>query len=205
MNNATVFFVDDDASVRDSLSLLLSLKGLRTQVFASAENFLATYQNEWRGCVLTDLRMPGMSGLELQAALEERGIALPVIVLTAYGDVITTRTALKNGALDFIEKPADDDVLIDVLRNAIRIDLERHSAIAARTMSAQRLERLTPRETEVFELIALGKQNREIAELLDLSPRTVEVYKARIMEKLQCRNLADVVKLSLALSAGDPT
>src|SRR5688572_5395745 len=102
MNNATVFIVEDDASVRDSLSLLLSLKGLRTQLFASAEHFLETYCVEWRGCLLTDLRMPGMSGLELQTTLQERQVKLPVVVLTAHGDVVTTRTALKNGALDFI-------------------------------------------------------------------------------------------------------
>jgi two-component system, LuxR family, response regulator FixJ len=201
MNDATVFVVDDDASVRDSLSLLISLKGLRTQVFASAEHFLNTYRGEWRGCLLTDLRMPGMSGLELQVALQERQMQIPVVVLTAHGDVTTTRAALKNGALDFIEKPADDDVLIEVLMNAIRVDSERHSAASVHLNTVQRLERLTPREREVFDLIASGKQNRDIAQVLGISPRTVEVYKARIMEKLQCRNLAELVKLSLSLAA----
>ena len=203
MNDATVFVVDDDASVRDSLSLLISLKGLRTQVFASAEHFLNTYRREWRGCLLTDLRMPGMSGLELQLALQQQQMQIPVVVLTAHGDVTTTRAALKNGALDFIEKPADDDVLMEVLLNAIRVDSERHSAATVRLGTAQRLERLTPREREVFDLIASGKQNRDIAQVLGISPRTVEVYKARIMEKLQCRNLAELVKLSLSVHGGD--
>jgi RNA polymerase sigma factor (sigma-70 family) len=202
MNDATVFLVEDDASVRDSLSLLISLRGLRTQVFASAEHFLETYKSEWRGCLLTDLRMPGMSGLELQVELQQRGIVLPVVVLTAHGDVVTTRTALKNGAFDFIEKPADDDVLIDVLLHAIRVDSERHHAAAAQSTVAQKLERLTPREREVFNLIANGMQNRDIAGVLHISPRTVEVYKARIMEKLQCRNLAEIIKLSLTLLTG---
>ena len=204
MNDATVFVVEDDASVRDSLSLLISLRGLRTQVFASAEHFLETYKREWRGCLLTDLRMPGMSGLDLQVELQRRDLKLPVVVLTAHGDVVTTRTALKNGALDFIEKPADDDVLVEVLINAIRVDGERHQAHSVQTATSQRLERLTPREREVFNLIAGGLQNRDVAGSLGISPRTVEVYKARVMEKLQCRNLAEVVKLSLTLtSAGE--
>jgi RNA polymerase sigma factor (sigma-70 family) len=202
MSDATVFVVDDDASVRDSLSLLISLRGLRTQVFASAEHFLATYRDEWRGCLLTDLRMPGMSGLDLQVELQRRSVRLPVVVLTAHGDVVTTRTALKNGALDFIEKPADDDVLLDVLINAIRVDSQRHEAHAQQSATGQRLERLTPREREVFDLIAQGRQNRDIAGILGISPRTIEVYKARVMEKLQCRNLAEVVKISLLLTQG---
>ncbi|MGC3982534.1 MAG: response regulator [Steroidobacteraceae bacterium] len=201
MNDTTVFLVDDDASVRDSLSLLLSLKGLRTQVFASAEHFLDTYQPEWRGCLLTDLRLTGMSGLELQAMLQARGINLPVVVITAHGDVATTRTALQAGALDFLEKPVDDEVLIDVLRNAIRVDYERHNAVAAMTINTARVERLTPRERQVFDFLAEGLQNRDIAERLAISPRTVEVYKARIMEKLQCRNVAEAVKLSIAIAA----
>jgi FixJ family two-component response regulator len=203
MSDATVFVVDDDASVRDSLSLLISLRGLRTQVFASAEHFLETYKGEWRGCLLTDLRMPGMSGLDLQVELQQRGVKLPVVVLTAHGDMVTTRTALKNGALDFIEKPADDDVLVEVLVNAIRVDGERHQADAVQAVTTQRLECLTPREREVFNLLASGLQNRDIAGSLGISPRAVEVHKACVMEKLQCRNLAEVVKLSLGLKSGN--
>jgi RNA polymerase sigma factor (sigma-70 family) len=201
MNDPTVFLVDDDASVRDSLSLLLSLKGLRCQVFASAESFLGTYRDDWRGCLLTDLQMPGKSGLALQAELKSRGVELPVVVLTAHGDVTTMRVALKQGAIDFLEKPIDDEVLIDVLRNAIRLDLERHAVTSRHRETIDRLERLTPREREVFDFLAQGLQNREIAARLGISPRTVEVYKARIMEKLQCRNVADAVKLSLLVSA----
>jgi FixJ family two-component response regulator len=203
MNDPTVFLVDDDASIRDSLSLLLSLKGLRTQIFASAEHFLDTYNSEWRGCLLTDLRLTGMSGLELQSVLRERGVNLPVVVITAHGDVATTRTALQAGALDFLEKPLDDEVLIDVLRNAIEVDQQRHSAVATKSMTMALLERLTPRERQVFDFLADGLQNRDIAVHLKISPRTVEVYKARIMEKLQCRNIADAVKLSMAVSKGN--
>lgn len=202
MAEPTVFVVDDDAGIRDALSLLISLRGLRAQVFASAEDFLATYQPQWRGCLLADLQMPGMSGLDLQAELKARGHTLPVVVLTAHGDVATTRAALKNGALDFLEKPVDDAVLIDVLGNAIRVDAERHTAEQARSATAERLARLTPRERDVLRLLARGQQLREIAQQLDISPRTVEVYKARMMEKLGCRTLADVVRIGAELPAG---
>lgn len=195
MTDPTVFVVDDDASIRDALSLLISLKGLRPSVFSSAKDFLAVYDVQWRGCLLTDLQMPGMSGLELQTTLQERGIVLPVVVLTAHGDVATTRTALKNGAVDFLEKPVDDDVLIDVLRNAIRIDSERHRTRMQQVETMTRLGRLTPRERDVLDLLAEGMQHREIAERLGISPRTVEVYKARMMEKLQCRTLAEIIRI----------
>jgi RNA polymerase sigma factor (sigma-70 family) len=198
MSDPTVFVVDDDAPVRDSLSLLISLKGLRASVFASADDFLKVYDPEWRGCLLTDLQMPGVGGLELQSILRERQIALPVVVLTAHGDVVNTRMALKNGAVDFLEKPVDDDVLVDVLQNAIRIDAERHHSRMEQQNVAERLERLTPRERDVLVLLAQGSQHREIAERLAISPRTVEVYKARMMEKLQCRTLADVIRIASA-------
>jgi FixJ family two-component response regulator len=200
-NSATVFVVDDDAAIRDALSLLISLHGLRAQVFASADAFLDTYRSEWRGCLLVDLQMPGMSGLELQAELKARDISLPVVVLTAHGDVATARAALKGGAADFLEKPVDDAVLIDVLGNAIRLDAERHSTAQARAAAAERLGRLTPRERDVLRLLAQGNQLREIAGQLEISPRTVEVYKARMMEKLGCRTLADVVRAGSELAA----
>jgi FixJ family two-component response regulator len=194
----TVFLIDDDPGVRDSLSLLLSLKGLRTQPFATAESFIATYQEDWPGCVLTDLRMPGMTGLELQAALRERRIEVPVVVLTAHGDVATARAALKNGAFDFLEKPIDDAMLLDVLQNALRVDRERRGAAASRSSTDARLERLTAREREILALLAAGHQNREIALKLGISPRTVEVHKARIMEKLDCTSLAELIRLNIA-------
>jgi RNA polymerase sigma factor (sigma-70 family) len=194
----TVFLVDDDPGVRDSLTLLLSLKGLRTQPFATAESFIETYRPDWSGCVLTDLRMPGMTGLELQAALRERQMEVPVVVLTAHGDVATARAALKNGAFDFLEKPVDDGMLLDVLRNALRADRERRMATTARSTTDQRLERLTEREREILALIAAGHQNRDIAAQLGISPRTVEVHKARIMEKLECRTLAELIRMNLA-------
>jgi two-component system response regulator FixJ len=194
--DGTVFLIDDDPGVRDSLTLLLSLKGVSTQPFANAESFIASYQPERPGCVLTDLRMPGMTGLELQAALRERRIEAPVVVLTAHGDVATARTALKNGAFDFLEKPIDDAMLLDVLRNALRVDRERRNAVSMRAATDQRLERLTEREREILALVAAGHQNRHIAAQLGISSRTVEVHKARIMEKLECRSLAELIRVN---------
>ena len=197
MNDATVFVIDDDASVRDSINLILSLKGMRTQLFSSAEDFLEAYRPEWRGCILTDLQMPGMSGLDLQQALHERGVLLPVVVLTAHGDVPTTRVAMKGGAFDFLEKPINDEVLLDVLKNAIREDIHRHAAESAEDALRSRLARLTPREREVLDLLVEGLSHREIAARLTISPRTVEVYKARMMEKLQCRSLAELIRAAI--------
>ena len=201
MTDQTVFVIDDDAGVRDSLSLLISLKGLRASIFASAEDFLAVYDGAWRGCLLTDLKMGGMSGLELQEQLRERGVSLPVVVLTAHGDVNTTRAALKNGAVDFLEKPVNDEVLVDVLMNAIRIDEERHRTHAQQAQTTARLARLTTREREVLDALADGLSHKEIAEKLSISARTVEVYKARMMDKLQCGTLADVVRLAIEARA----
>jgi two-component system, LuxR family, response regulator FixJ len=197
MSDATVFLIDDDASVRDSLSLVLSLKGMRTQLFSAADTFLETYRPEWRGCVLTDLQMPGMSGLDLQRALLDRQIPLPVVVLTAHGDVKTTRLAMKNGAFDFLEKPVNDEVLLDVLKNAIYEDGRRHDTHTAEAAVRSRLSRLTPREHEVLDLLVEGLSQRDIAARLTISPRTVEVYKARMMEKLQCRSLAELIRIAL--------
>jgi len=194
----TVFLIDDDPGVRDALTLLLSLKGMSTQPFATADTFIQAYQPERPGCVLTDLRMPGMTGLELQAALAERHIDVPLVVLTAHGDVATARAALKNGAFDFLEKPVDDDLLVEVLRNALRVDRERRAASSSRPAADRRLERLTGREREILALLAAGHQNREIAAQLSISPRTVEVHKARIMEKLQCQSLAELMRMSRA-------
>ena len=196
----TVFLIDDDPGVRDALTLLLSLKGLSTQSFATADSFIEAYRPERAGCVLTDLRMPGMTGLELQAELAARHIEAPLVVLTAHGDVSTARAALKNGAFDFLEKPVDDAQLVEVLRNALRVDRERRAAVTARASTDRRIERLTKREREILELIAAGHQNREIATQLGISARTVEVHKARIMEKLECRSLAELMRANRALS-----
>ena len=203
MTVATVFIVDDDAAVRDSLAMLLELKGFHTRTYATAEDFLERYRTEWAGCLVLDLRMTGMSGLELQTELARRGVRLPVIIVTAHGDVPTARAAFKAGAVDFIEKPVDDEALIAAIAGAMDRDERERREAASRVSVAERLERLTPREREVLALVADGKHNREIAALLSISPRTVEVYKARLMEKLQVQRLPELVRLVLDQKPAD--
>ena len=197
--NVRVYLVDDDAAVRDALRLLLDLRGLAVEVFASAAEALVRIDRTSRGCVLTDLRMPVMTGLELMFELRKRSIDLPVVVLTAHGDVSTTRAALRGGAFDFLEKPVDEDILADVLSHAICEDARGHQRRLETDARLARIGTLTPRERQVLTLLGQGMQNREIAVTLTISPRTVEVYKARMMEKLGCASLADVVRMSLLL------
>jgi len=193
----SVFIVDDDDAVRDSLALLLGLRGFATECHASAEAFLATLTPAHRGCVLLDLRMPGMSGLEAQAVVAERNPSLPVIILTAHGDVAAARTALKAGAFDFIEKPADDALLVALISDALANAASRVALDARRTTLRTRIARLTAREHQVLEAVVSGHHNREIAAALGISPRTVEVYKARVMDKLQVERVPDLVRLAL--------
>jgi RNA polymerase sigma factor (sigma-70 family) len=192
----TVHIVDDDAAVRDSLSLLLELKGITACAYASAEAFLEAYDGQ-PGCVVVDLRMPGMSGLALQAELRRRGIALPVVMVTAYGDVPTARAALKAGAFDFVEKPIEEDRLLTTLEAALRMAQAERATAEELAKFRARVERLTAREREVLDMVVEGRHNREIAEALAISPRTVEVYRARMMEKLHVRRLPDLVRLVL--------
>ncbi len=197
-----VTVVDDDAGVRDSLSLLLGLHGYAVRAYASGEALLEAVRGDWRGCLIIDLRMPGMDGLALQAALAERDIALPVIILTAHGDAANARAALKAGAFDFLEKPVDDALLIGMIEAATRVEAETHAATTERAQVERRMQRLTPRERQVFDLVVAGRHNREIAAALTISPRTVEVYKARMMDKLQVDRLPDLIRLSLNAPGG---
>ena len=193
----TVFIVEDDAAVRDSLGLLLGLQGFRTQSFSCAEDFRRIYQPSWAGCLLLDVRMPGMNGLELQESLRRQGLALPVIIMTAHGDITTVRTALKSGAVDFLEKPVDPAALLAAVRTALDADAARRRTALEAEGARQRLSVLTARERQVMELVARGCHNREIAETLGISPRTVEVHKARVMEKLQVQSVPELVRIVL--------
>lgn len=197
-NNQYVFIVDDDAWVRDSLAVLLDLKGYRTQAFASAEEFLKNYRPASAGCLLLDVRMPGMSGLELQAALRERQVKLPIIVMTAHGDVPTARAALVAGAVDFLEKPVDPELLLVTVRAALEGDAAQRSVARKLEEERRKLDVLTARERQIMELIAAGTHNRAIAATLGISPRTVEGHKARMMDKLQIRSVTELVHLVLA-------
>jgi RNA polymerase sigma factor (sigma-70 family) len=199
--NLTVFVVDDDASVRDSLALMLGIAGYRTALFADAEAFLAALSDDWLGCLVADLRLPGKSGVELQAELRARGISLPVIVITAHGDVSTARTAFQAQAVDFLEKPFDQKQLCAAIDRAFDIEQRRLHGQEARRADAEKLGRLTVREREVLELVAQGLHAKEIAAALGISPRTVEVHKTRIMGKLGVRNVAELVRFAVAGSA----
>jgi len=179
--DATIYIVDDDIAMRDSLALLLGLKGFRTQIFASAENLLAAYSPNWFGCMLVDLRMLGMDGLQLQAELCRRECRVPVVIMTAYGDVATARAALKAGAEDFLEKPFDDSVLIDVLQSA----LGAQAPLRQSAPRAKEVPQLTTREQQVADMARAGLQVKQIAAKLNISPRTVEVYKSRMSQKLR--------------------
>jgi FixJ family two-component response regulator len=190
----TVFVVDDDDDVRHALGLLLGLRGYRTALFPAAEPFLAALQAYSTGCLITDIRMPGMSGLELQGELARRGVALPVVVLTAHGDVDSARTALRARAIDFLGKPFKEADLIGAVEMALECERSRLTLNESESAAAALIATLTLREREVMVLLATGAQNVKIAQQLNVSPRTVEIHKARGMEKLQLRTLADLVR-----------
>jgi RNA polymerase sigma factor (sigma-70 family) len=192
-----VHIVDDDGAFRDSLALMLRLKGFETATFASGEEFLAKVAAGALGCLLVDMQMGGMGGLAVQEEVVRRGIALPTIVITAYGDVATARAALKGGAVDFLEKPLDEDALERIVRTAVAQSAETIASADAAADLEARLARLTDREREVLDMVIAGRHNREIAVALGISPRTVEVYKARMMEKMRVTRIPDLIRLML--------
>ena len=194
VHRQTVFVVDDDASVRDALALLLSLRGYPTAIFACAEDFLRALEPHWRGVVVADIRMPGMSGLEMQEALAQHPAKLPVIVITAHGDLAAARQAFRFNAIDFLEKPFDHEQLLHSIDRALR-DLPPDAAsIGTRPVAST----LSAREREVMALVVEGLDNRSIGERLGISPRTVEVHKSRVMSKLGARNLAELIRIAQA-------
>ncbi len=192
---ATVHVVDDDAAIRDSLALLLGLHGYSVRGYASGEAFLNAVGGAAPGCALIDLRLPGLSGSAVQEALRERGVDLPVVVITAYGDVAATRAAFKAGAVDFIEKPIDDAQLLTAVRTALERNAPAGETAIPGNGSGDLLGRLTDRERQVLDAVLAGQHNREIGAALGISPRTVEVYKSRMMEKLRVRRVPDLVRL----------
>lgn len=204
MSDPIITIVDDDDAVRDSLALLLNFRGFRCRGYASAEACLAEWSRDWRGCLLLDLRMGGMDGLALQQALAERGSRLPVVFLTGHGDIAHARAALKAGAVDFLEKPYAEEALLEAVREAVARDARQHAEHAYSDEIAARMARLSERERQVMAFTIAGKPNREIAALLEISPRTVEVFKARMMEKMQARSLPELVRMSLGQGMREP-
>lgn len=193
----TIFIIDDDEAVRDSLGGLLETEGYQVRDFDSAESFLATAPHQCYGCALVDIKMPGMSGIELQREMARRGLTTPVVVLTSHGDVATAVTALKAGAVDFIEKPFNVAALIGAVREAVGRQDRQQEAEARRVDVAARLHHLTPREREVMQLVAAGDPNKVVAAKLGISVRTAEVHRAKVMEKMGCANLSALIHLLL--------
>ena len=188
--------VDDEPAIRESLGMLLRSVGLKSRAYAGAHEFLDAWRPNGTECLVCDVRMPGMSGLELQEALNARNARLPVVLITGHGDVAMAVRAMKAGASDFIEKPFNDQVLLDAVNRALA--RARDGQGAGRADIEARLESLTPREREVMLLVAEGRPNKVVATRLGLSTRTVEVHRAKLMEKMQARSLADLVRMAIA-------
>jgi FixJ family two-component response regulator len=189
--------VDDDAGVRNAMRSLLKSVGLNSQLHASAREFLSNYSPAQAGCLLLDIRMPGMSGLELQHELNLRGATIPVIFMTGHGDVPMAVEAMQHGAFDFLQKPFRDQDLLDRIQKAIARDAKLRESLGEHTKIRGRLETLTEREREVMDLMILGKQNKVIAQDLGVSPRTIEIHRARVMEKMNVQSVAELVRMML--------
>ena len=194
---ATVFVVDDDPAIRFAMQALMDSVNLRHEIFGSATEFLEQVGDDRSGCLVLDIRMPGLGGLELQQELVDRGSTLPIIFITGHGDVPMAVEAMQKGAVDFIQKPFRDQDLLDRIGEAIKTDRERREAQRENAKVAERIAKLTKREHEVFDLVVTGKPNKVIAYELGVSQRTVEIHRARVMEKMQARSLADLVKMHM--------
>jgi two-component system, LuxR family, response regulator FixJ len=195
MESATVFIVDDEEAVRDSIAMLLRSVRLKTRCFADAAEFLALYRADEPGCLVLDVRMPRMSGLELQHELNRRGWTLPLIFITGHGDVPMAVEAMRAGALDFLQKPFKDDELIRRVQKALEQDRSERETLRELDELKQRYGQLTPREREIARRVAAGEANKAIALELELSDRTVELHRAHAMQKMGARNLAQLVQM----------
>jgi two-component system, LuxR family, response regulator FixJ len=200
----TVYIVDDDQATRKSLRWLVETLGVPVQTFHCAVSFLDAYDPSMPGCLVLDMMMPGMSGLELQKELIERGIDIPVIVLTGYADVATAVRTLKNGAVEFLEKPFNDDVLLEQIRKALALDARRRSERGAREIVHERMARLTPRERQILDLVVEGLSSKEIAGRLIVSFKTVEAHRAKVMRKMQAESVAQLVRMVVSSNANKP-
>lgn len=202
-NSATVFIIDDDPAVRDAVGLLLRASGLQVETFASAADFLNANAVRRPGCIVLDVRMPGMSGLDLQKQLRAQGCCLPIIFMTGHGDVPMAIRAMKAGAFDFIEKPFQGEILRQRIEEALNLDCRERSRQARRTDATTRLALLSPREREVLDRVVDGQYNKVIAAELGISLSTVEIHRKRVMEKLQAGSLSDLIRLLALLNDMD--
>ncbi len=198
-DHQTVFIVDDDEGVRDGLSLLLATVGVSCELYESAQEFLDAYDGEKRGCLVLDIRMPRMTGLDLQKKLQEMGSVLPVIFITGHGDIPMAVEAMRRGALDFIRKPFREHDLLERINEALNIDEDAHRKAVDRQEIEERLSTLSQREKEVFDRVADGQMNKVIAADLGISERTVEVHRGQVMKKLDVRTLAQLVRVKIEM------
>lgn len=199
MSEQTVFVVDDDASVREIVATLCRSKNLGVETYDSAEAFLDSYRSGRRGCLLVDIRMPGLDGISLYNGLKSRGFDLPTIVITSHATVKLAVEGMKQGIADFIEKPIDNEILLSVVQRVLSDDVKAGRAQADRDAVRSRLAMLTPREREVMQLLTAGSTNKIIASKLGISVRTVELHRARVMTKSRARTVADLVRMALAV------
>jgi two-component system, LuxR family, response regulator FixJ len=195
----TVFIVDDDSGVRSSIRVLMKSVGLAASAFASAKEFLESYHAMQPGCLVLDIRMPGMSGLELQEELNKRGAVIPVIFVTGHADVPMAVEAMRHGAFDFLQKPLRDQELVDRVQKALARDRETRDELKEHGRIRARVASLTPREKEVLDLLTLGKANKSMAQDLGLSQRTVEIHRAHVMEKMGAKSVAQLVRMVMDL------
>ncbi|MDP6573853.1 MAG: response regulator [Rhodospirillales bacterium] len=198
-----VFVVDDDEAVRDSLDSLLGSVNLPVKAFASGRAFLDAYRDGETGCLVADIRMPGMSGLDLQSELARRSIDLPMIMITGHGDIKMCARAMKAGAFDFVEKPFNGQELLDLIHKAVEINLESAGRRDELAEIRRRLDQVKPRDREVLDGIVSGETNKKIAERLELSAKTVEFRRAKVMRTMQAKTLADLVKMVMTLQAAE--
>jgi len=200
MADSIVFVVDDDALVRRSLERLILSVGLRVKTFSSASEFLESQRPDGPGCIVLDVRMPGLSGLDLQQELSAAGLDMPVVFVTGHGTVPMSVRAMKAGAVDFLQKPIDDQVLLDAVQRAIDQDRQAREEQAGLQELERRLDSLTPREREVFALVVSGLLNKQIGGELGTSEKTIKVHRARVMQKMQADSLADLVRMGEKLA-----
>ncbi len=195
----TVFVVDDDEPVRDSIGMLLETVDVPYEAFSTAQAFLDVYDRTRTGCLVLDIRMPGMSGLELQQKLQEMSAPIPIVFITGHGDVPMAVEAMKRGAVDFIRKPFRDQELLDRINEALSVDAGQRAEVADLEKVRARVEAMTPRELEVFHRVADGQANKVVAIDLGISERTVEIHRSQVMQKAGARSLADLVRMKLTL------
>lgn len=202
MNNRTIFLVDDDEAIRHSASFMLRHAGYAVKTYPDGISFLEQVSEENAGCILLDVRMPGMDGLAVQSALNLRGINMPVIILTGHGDVPVAVEAMKGGAIEFLEKPYEKKALVNAIENAFAL-MDNQSADDKRSVEAKaKLTSLTPREMEVLECLVSGLTNKGVAQALSISPRTVEIHRAHMMEKLQADSLSTALRIAFLAGIG---